>query len=825
MTKTKLSRLGQIALQYAGDHSVIPLQRNKKPLVAWKAYQLIRAGEDQIRQWWDKYPNANVGIVCGSISGVFAVDADSPEALAELIKRGLTPTRTVKSRRGWHFWYRHPGFKVRNIRPFDNCDIRGDGGIIPAPGSIHFTGYEYTLIRDLPIAEAPAWLLEELRPKPREIAPYSPINIGTDDRLVRAYVEASIAKELSILERTQTGRNLQLFRSASALGSLVGAGVLTEAQAQAELERAATANGYMQKDGHNAALSTIRSGLQAGKEQPRDLSRIGENYIPAKLAIMPINKAVEPEPQPQASGLPNGIRAAGLVCKLDRVIICLELLGKAIEAGNIPPEAPIDPQALIDAAKSLGLEVSESVIRNGLKDGAKLAIFEKSENRSLSIQDIGNTEKSIITGFVATLTGRVVYKAQPLPEITRILRKLLPSQLLELIYPINRGGRILPDPDMPYRGGKLADELLEGIDMSPDEYAAFAQVARDQDALEAKRLVGLYRKALYILNMALNSPVSTPLPAGAPWGSGPEYAASFLRAIHEADPKPRSRFEISLITGRRPNNVGATIKRAGLENVRQQAEVIPVQPDKIKVEACQAAKDKGVIVGIISIDQNDQPIDAIPLESPNLTAWAEQQAAQGYRLGAKIQPKAKQRIVGDVQKIERRTIAPEPQAQPVERQPKQPRDLPGVKLSSSWREAYFAEIAQRKADKAIITRPQAQAISIVVEPQKHGDITPRANWQEDLTNHFDDMDRLDKALLDAYGLNRYTGSEELLQAWKAAEYNRESDYFWRVITRQSRLGGIDRRVYRLVGAKIELIQSRRNQTEKPLQAVQALYGA
>src|SRR5436190_21321361 len=37
-----------------------------------------------IKRWWSQWPSANIGIVCGKESGIFAVDADGYEGLTEL---------------------------------------------------------------------------------------------------------------------------------------------------------------------------------------------------------------------------------------------------------------------------------------------------------------------------------------------------------------------------------------------------------------------------------------------------------------------------------------------------------------------------------------------------------------------------------------------------------------------------------------------------------------------------------------------------------------------------------------------------------------------
>ena len=75
----------EAALRYANQgFSVIPVKKNKKPYVKWERYQTERAGERQIKKWWQQWPGANPAIVTGEISGVDVVDVDSEAGWAAL---------------------------------------------------------------------------------------------------------------------------------------------------------------------------------------------------------------------------------------------------------------------------------------------------------------------------------------------------------------------------------------------------------------------------------------------------------------------------------------------------------------------------------------------------------------------------------------------------------------------------------------------------------------------------------------------------------------------------------------------------------------------
>jgi hypothetical protein len=48
----------------------------KHPRVTWTPYQQQAATEEDIRAWWTKWPQANVGIVTGKVSGIIVLDVD-----------------------------------------------------------------------------------------------------------------------------------------------------------------------------------------------------------------------------------------------------------------------------------------------------------------------------------------------------------------------------------------------------------------------------------------------------------------------------------------------------------------------------------------------------------------------------------------------------------------------------------------------------------------------------------------------------------------------------------------------------------------------------
>lgn len=139
----------QWALKYrAMGLSVIPLRpKGKEPLILWSEFQTRLATEDEIRSWFARTPDANVGIVTGTISGVAVVDLDGSEGVASGGNLRLqSPIRSLTGN-GQQLFYRHPGQggkvcnSVKKIAP--GVDVRGDAGYVCAPPSIHPNGKMY----------------------------------------------------------------------------------------------------------------------------------------------------------------------------------------------------------------------------------------------------------------------------------------------------------------------------------------------------------------------------------------------------------------------------------------------------------------------------------------------------------------------------------------------------------------------------------------------------------------------------------------------------------------------------------------------------------
>lgn len=231
--------------------------------------------EAQLRRWWARWPHANVGVRTGAVSGIVVIDID-PDHGGErslgilLAEHGSLPAgRVVRTGSGGrHLWFRHPGGVVRNDagrRLGPGLDIRGDGGYVIAPPSRHRTGRSY-VVESQPtgLPDLPEWLLELVRPpepeRRREVLESASPAGGA------AWARAALVGELHELQAARDGsRNNTLNRVAYRLGQIVGAALLDERVVEEVLLDVGVAVGLRERE----AVGTIRSGLLAGKQNPR----------------------------------------------------------------------------------------------------------------------------------------------------------------------------------------------------------------------------------------------------------------------------------------------------------------------------------------------------------------------------------------------------------------------------------------------------------------------------------------------------------------------------------------------------------------------------
>ena len=152
-----MTGIHEAARKYASAGlAVIPVNpKTKSPYTNHGSHDASRDLR-QIDLWWKTFPDANVGIVTGQVNAglvVIDLDVDSNkgiDGIAELREwerhNGKLPDtwRAITGRGGAHLYYLAPGDDVRNHVKFLDCiDVRGEGGYVVAPPSVHPNGNLY----------------------------------------------------------------------------------------------------------------------------------------------------------------------------------------------------------------------------------------------------------------------------------------------------------------------------------------------------------------------------------------------------------------------------------------------------------------------------------------------------------------------------------------------------------------------------------------------------------------------------------------------------------------------------------------------------------
>jgi len=135
-----------------------------------------------IRHWWQQWPDANIGVRTGRVSGIFVLDVDThpdkgihgDESLQRLEEKNGRLPDTVEAMTGGlggrHLVFRYPdaiegAIKSRTSSLGAGLDVRGDGGYVIVYPSVGLKGrYEWEGSSDpldgVAPVDAPAWLVQ-----------------------------------------------------------------------------------------------------------------------------------------------------------------------------------------------------------------------------------------------------------------------------------------------------------------------------------------------------------------------------------------------------------------------------------------------------------------------------------------------------------------------------------------------------------------------------------------------------------------------------------------------------------------------------------------
>jgi hypothetical protein len=230
---------------------------------------------DQLERWWQRWPQANLGLATGIIFD--ALDMDGPAGLAALRKfhgtGGLRrPGPLVRTGGGgWHAWFAPTGLGNRPPRGLGHVDWRGRGGAVLAPPSRHASGGSYRWLRGLdqaPLPEVPAALRALLDPEPtpaRGDTTIRPAEVG------HPYGRRVLADELARLRGAAKGqRNRTLNQTAFKVFRYVAGGLLDDQEVTTAFTTTALSIGLDAAE----VGRTLASARTAGLANPRGLPAV-----------------------------------------------------------------------------------------------------------------------------------------------------------------------------------------------------------------------------------------------------------------------------------------------------------------------------------------------------------------------------------------------------------------------------------------------------------------------------------------------------------------------------------------------------------------------
>lgn len=259
-----------------------------------------------VRDWWRRWPDANIGLATGEPSGIWVLDLDTPEALGLIeaeLGFSLPATVAAKTGRGRHLYWRLPeGIAIANrAGVVKGVDVRGNGGYVVAPPSLHYSGAYYEWEEDTPdeVIEAPAGLLELVRkpaskpmPKLATVDPVEVLKRGNDGGRTEKYIESALKKAFEAVAGAGEGsRNATLNKEAYSLAGLD----ISHHEITATLLDAARRAGLPEQE----SLRTIQSGLRSGSSKPRE---IPQSSLPVRQS-QPSSRALREVPPPPPSDI------------------------------------------------------------------------------------------------------------------------------------------------------------------------------------------------------------------------------------------------------------------------------------------------------------------------------------------------------------------------------------------------------------------------------------------------------------------------------------------------------------------------------------------
>lgn len=185
--------------------TIVPVKKGTKmPAVNWKEFQTRKPTNEEMRSWFAD-ESVGIGLITGPASGVVVVDDDSYKKQNPGKTPPSTPLIVKTGGGGRHYYYKFvPGIN-NTVNKEMAMDVRGEGGFVVLPPSIHPSGNAYVWETELPanLSGLPTLeeesFLEELFKRKQTDGTFEPLKIS------------------DYLEISQGSRNDSLYRMACSL--------------------------------------------------------------------------------------------------------------------------------------------------------------------------------------------------------------------------------------------------------------------------------------------------------------------------------------------------------------------------------------------------------------------------------------------------------------------------------------------------------------------------------------------------------------------------------------------------------------------------------
>ncbi len=183
--------------------SVVPIRAGEKRAAsAWQAWQREPMSEVRAQREFSAPNIGGVALVCGALSNLTVLDFDGDAgALALEVLEPLIPLGTPRvgtGGGGTHLYFAHSGEGV-HVWHWNRAragEVRGEGGYVLAPPSMHPSGVSYQWLEEFkPLEPMPAVLKAAILPKPvSQVVPIVAASQAHHQHTGRIWLERALAR-------------------------------------------------------------------------------------------------------------------------------------------------------------------------------------------------------------------------------------------------------------------------------------------------------------------------------------------------------------------------------------------------------------------------------------------------------------------------------------------------------------------------------------------------------------------------------------------------------------------------------------------------------